>query len=366
MTGTDTRTDIKVLVVDDSAMVRTILTRQLEEAPGITVVGSAPDPYTARDLIVRSRPDVITLDIEMPRMDGITFLHRLQQYHPIPVIIVSSLTPAGSALALEALDAGAVDVLAKPGPAYSVGDMSAQLIETVRVASRIDVRRLTRHRTARSRSAPLAETTAKVVAMGASIGGTKALQEVLTSLPVDCPGLVVVQHMPEHFTAAFASRLNEQCAIQVSEAVDGDRILRGRALIAPGNRHVVLRRDGGSYRLDVRSGPLVSGHRPSIDVLFASVARYAGSNAMGVIMTGMGSDGARGMLQMHQQGAPTIAQDEATSVVFGMAREAIALGGVDEVVALPDIATRILVGSSRVRPQGEAPLSGGRSVVRGN
>ncbi len=331
-----------MLVVDDSALVRRILARELEAHGDIRVVASAPDPYAARDKIVECEPDVLTLDLEMPRMDGITFLRKLMRFHPMPVVVVSSLTPAGSELALEALEAGAVDVLAKPGPSYSVGDMAAQLVESVRAAAGARVI------PGGPASAPaptrlsMTRTTNRVVAIGASIGGTRALQDVLSVLPADAPGIVIAQHMPENFTAQFAARLREVCAVDVCEARNGDRVHPGRALIAPGNRHLVLRRDGAAYHVEVRSGPLVSGHRPSIDVLFKSVARYAGRNAVGVIMTGMGHDGAAGLKAMAQAGAATLAQDEATSVVFGMANEAIGLGAVKEVVSLPSLASRIL------------------------
>ena len=331
---------IRVLVVDDSALVRSILARELGKADGIEVVGTAPDPYAARDLIVTLAPDVMTLDIEMPRMDGITFLRKVMRHRPLPVIVVSSLTARGSELALEALEAGAVDVLPKPGPAYSVGDMAAHLADRVRVAS---VARLAAPATrAMPQRLSMTRTTSRIAVIGASIGGTRALQQVLSSMPADGPGIVVVQHMPEHFTAAFASRLREVCAMDVSEARTGDRVTKGRALIAPGNHHLVLRRDGASYQVEVRTGPLVSGHRPSVDVLFTSCARYVGRNAVGVIMTGMGHDGAAGLKAMRDAGAATLAQDEVSSVVFGMAREAIARDAVTEVASLDDIAGRIL------------------------
>lgn len=331
---------IRVLVVDDSALVRRILARELAAAPDIEVIGTACDPYVARDRIVELSPDVITLDLEMPRMDGITFLRRLMKYHPMPVVVVSSLTLAGSALAFEALDAGAVDVLAKPGPSYSVGDMSIQLIERVRAAAHARVAapapRIIPKRLAMTR------TTHKVVAMGASIGGTRALEEVLCAMPTNAPGIVIAQHMPEHFTGSFADRLREICAIDVCEARDGDRVTMGRALIAPGNHHMVLRRDGASYVVNIRSGPLVAGHRPSIDVLFKSVARYAGANAVGVLMTGMGCDGAKGLRAMSQAGSETLVQDEESSVVFGMAREAVRIGAAKEQLPLEEIAARVL------------------------
>jgi two-component system chemotaxis response regulator CheB len=329
----------RLLIVDDSALVRQILARELGAAEGIDVVGTATDPYAARDLVVELQPDVLTLDLEMPRMDGITFLRKLMRHHPLPVIVVSSLTAEGSALAIEALDAGAVDVLAKPGPSYSVGDMAAQLAERVIAVRGMRVEART---AAPVRRLAMTRTTDRVVAIGASIGGTHALHEVLAAMPADGPGIVIAQHMPEHFTAAFAGRLRETCAIDVREAKDGDTVTAGRALIAPGNRHLVLRRQGAVYHVEVRSGPLVAGHRPSIDVLFKSVARYAGANAVGVLMTGMGHDGASGLQAMHEAGARAIAQDEATSVVFGMAREAVRLGVVDEVVPLQRIAERVL------------------------
>jgi len=332
---------VRVLVVDDSALVRRILARELEAAGGIEVVASAPDPYAARDRIVELQPDVVTLDLEMPRMNGITFLRKLMRYRPTPVIVVSSLTREGSALALEALDAGAVDVLAKPGPSYSVGDMAAQLAETVRAAASARLPVATATGRAHTRLS-MTRATRRVVAIGSSIGGTRALQEVLGALPHDAPGIVIAQHMPEHFTAALASRLRETCAIDVCEARNGDYVVAGRALIAPGNQHMVLRSDGAAYFVQVRSGPMVSGHRPSIDVLFKSVARYAGRNSVGVLLTGMGHDGAAGMRSLHDTGAATLAQDEATSVVFGMAREAVRLGAVDDVVPLEHVAARML------------------------
>jgi two-component system chemotaxis response regulator CheB len=334
---------VRVLIVDDSAMVRTILTNELSKAEGIMVVGTAPDPYVARDMVVRLRPDVLTLDIEMPRMDGITFLRKLMHYSPVPTVIVSSLTPAGSELALEALDAGAVDVVAKPGAAYSVGEMTDELAEKIRAAALIPAEQLRAGPQRPLARLSLARTTERVVAIGASTGGTQALQRILSALPANAPGIVITQHMPEHFTTAFAHRLDEVCAISVAEARDGDRIGPGRAFIAPGNRHLLVLRRGASYYVQVKDGPPVRHHRPSVDVLFMSMARHAGRNGVGVLLTGMGRDGAEGLKAMRDAGAATIAQDEATSVVWGMPKEAIALGAAEEVVPLDTIPSRLLM-----------------------
>ncbi len=336
---------IKVLIVDDSAVVREIFSTELSKDPELEVVGTAIDPYIARDKILKLNPHVITLDVEMPRMDGITFLRKLMRYHPLPVIIVSSLTPKGGQLALEALNAGAVDVLCKPGAAYTVGDMSVELIDKIKSAAAIDMRKwlpMVNSETTPSPKLSIIKTTNKVVAIGASTGGTQALQKVLSALPTNAPGIVIVQHMPEHFTTSFAQRLNEVCAIEVKEAENNDSVIPGRALIAPGNKHMLLRRSGARYYVEVKTGPLVSRHRPSVEVLFNSVAQSAGQNAIGVIMTGMGADGADGMLKMKQSGAVTIAQDEASCVVFGMPKEAIKRGGVDYVVSLDKIPETIL------------------------
>jgi len=338
---------IRVLIVDDSAVVRELLTRELSSDPELSVVGSAPDPYVARDMIVQLKPDVITLDVEMPRMDGLTFLRKLMHYYPMPIIILSSLTPQGGEIAMEALEAGAVEVMCKPGSAYAVGDLAVQLIDVIKAAAHVNVRRprpvpvvaLTHSAAAFT---ALARTTNQVVAIGASTGGTTALQDILVAMPANAPGIVIVQHMPEHFTRSFAERLNTICAVEVKEAENGDSVMPGRALIAPGNYHMVLRRSGANYMVEVKSGPLVSRHRPSVDVLFKSVARYAGRNAVGVILTGMGRDGAQGLLEMKQAGAATIAQDEASCVVFGMPREAIALGAADITLPLLQIGSQIL------------------------
>ncbi|MCP4114495.1 MAG: chemotaxis response regulator protein-glutamate methylesterase [Desulfobacteraceae bacterium] len=339
--------NIRVLVVDDSAVVRKVFSQELSKAAGIEVVGTAPDPYVARDKIVKLRPDVITLDIEMPRMDGITFLKKLMQYHPLPVIIVSSLTSKGSKLALEALSIGALEVISKPSAAYSVGDMSVQLAEKIRAVAAV---RIVAKAPPTEKKGPnaalgsraLAATTNKVIAIGASTGGTEAIKKVLTRLPPNAPGTVVVQHMPAKFTTSFAERLNGLCDMTVKEARDGDSVSNGTVLLAPGNYHMVLRRSGARYYVQVKQGPLVHHQRPAADVLLKSVARYAGANALGIILTGMGSDGAAGLLAMKHEGAPTIAQDEASSVVYGMPKEAVKLGGVDHIEHIDAIAQRAL------------------------
>jgi two-component system chemotaxis response regulator CheB len=337
---------IKVLVVDDSAIVRKIFTQELSKYKDILVIGTAPDPYVARDKIVKLKPDVITLDIEMPRMDGLSFLRKLMKYHPVPTIIVSSLTQRNSEMALEAMECGAVEVLAKPGGSYSVGDMSVQLVEKIRAAAQVRMLPPGSYPAEALRSAPppsnlfgksLTQTTHKIIGIGASTGGTEALKTVLTLMPPSSPGIVIVQHMPPRFTTAFAKRLNGLCRIEVREAKHGDSLHPGLALIAPGNYHMVLKRSGARYHVEVKTGPLVCHQRPSVDVLFHSMAQYAGANAVGVIMTGMGADGARGIVEMRGAGAGTIAQDEASCVVFGMPKEAIRQGGIDRVVALTDI-----------------------------
>ncbi|MFZ5763939.1 MAG: protein-glutamate methylesterase/protein-glutamine glutaminase [Thermodesulfobacteriota bacterium] len=338
---------IRVLVVDDSAVVRKVFSEELSHEKDIQVVATAPDPYVARDKIVALKPDVVTLDIEMPRMDGLTFLRKLMKYYPLPVIIVSSLTKEGGALALEAMEIGAVDVISKPGEAYSVGDMSAQLAEKIRAAARVDMAQRARLAASHQVVAPqaklsLTKTTNKIIAIGASTGGTEALKEVLVQLPPNTPGIMIVQHMPAKFTTSFAERLNSLCQIRVKEAEDGDSVVPGTALLAPGNFHMVMRRSGARYYVNIKSGPLVCYQRPAVDVLFNSVAAYGGANAVGVILTGMGKDGAQGMLKMKEAGARTIAQDEASCVVFGMPKEAIEAGGVDQVVSLKSIPAAIL------------------------
>lgn len=332
----------KVLIVDDSAVVRQILTRELSRTGDIEVVGTAPDPYVARDKIVQLRPDVVTLDVEMPRMDGITFLRKLMKHYPLPVIIVSSLTGKGSDLAMEALESGAVDVMCKPGGSYSVGDMSECLIEKIKAAACVDIRKQISLRSQKDESPvkrlSLTRTTEKIIAIGASTGGTEAVRAVIEAFPANAPGTVVVQHMPAHFTRSFASRLNALCAVEVKEAEDGDRVVPGTVLIAPGNRHMVLRRSGARYHVEIKDGPLVYHQRPAVEVLFNSVASYAGPNSVGVILTGMGKDGAKGLLAMRKAGAFTIAQNEESSVVWGMPGEAVRIGAAQKVVHLRKMA----------------------------
>jgi two-component system chemotaxis response regulator CheB len=339
--------NIKVLVVDDSAVVRKVFSEQLSKEKDIQVVGTAPDPYVARDKIVALKPDVITLDIEMPRMDGITFLKKLMQYFPLPVIIVSSLTTKGSKLALEALSLGALEVISKPSAAYSVGDMSIQLAEKIRAVHRVKLVPKSPKATQRQtvdviESKALSATTNKIIAIGASTGGTEAIKKVLTRLPQNSPGVVVVQHMPAGFTTSFAQRLDELCPMNVKEAENGDTVTNGQVLIAPGNYHMIFKRSGARYYVEIKTGPLVHYQRPAADVLFRSVARYAGANAIGIILTGMGKDGAKGMLEMKKAGAVNIAQDEKSCVVFGMPKEAINLDAVDYVQDVNKIAGKAI------------------------
>lgn len=350
---------IKVLIVDDSAVVRQVLSAKLSEAKDIEVIGTAIDPYAARDKIVRLHPDVVTLDLEMPRMDGLTFLRKLMRYHPLPVIVVSSLTPAGSDTALEALRVGAVDVVAKPGSSFSVTGIAKQLIRSVRAASTARVAGRRDGPEPSLPSAPLPpqpilRTTHKVLAVGASTGGTQAIEAILRRLPVDTPGTLIVQHMPEHFTRSFARRLDDLCPMSVREASGCETVVTGQALIAPGNRHMVLRRDGARYRADVKDGPPVHYQRPSVDVLFHSVATQAGANAVGVICTGMGADGAAGLKAMRDAGARTFAQDEQSCVVFGMPREAIRMEAAEQVAPLEELAGRIINSLSETARPGKA------------
>jgi len=337
---------IKVLIVDDSAVVRRVLSTELSKATDIEVIGTAVDPYIARDKIVRLHPDVVTLDLEMPRMDGLTFLAKLMRHYPIPVIIVSSLTPEGSDTALRAMALGAVDIVSKPGSAYTVGEVSKVLIEKIRVAATARVFQTNKVKPSRSSSPAkeymLHKTTHRILAIGASTGGTRAIEDVLVDLPPNTPGTVIVQHMPEHFTASFARRLNELSSMEVREACNRDIVAPGVALVAPGNQHMVLRRNGARYIVEVKGGPQVHHQRPSVDFLFHSVAGQAGPNAVGVILTGMGSDGAQGLLGMRQAGAHTLAQDEASCVVFGMPKEAIENGAAEQVVPLKNVSRKVI------------------------
>lgn len=332
---------IKVLIIDDSAMVRKILTQEISKDSTLEVVGTAPDPYIGRDMIVKLQPDVIILDIEMPRMDGLTFLEKLMKHKPMPVVILSSLAPKGSEVALRALELGATEVLCKPNAAYSVGDMSLQLIDKIKTAACVNVERLIKKNTYTVpkivNSYAMLKTTNKVIAIGASTGGTEALKEVLTALPPNMPPIVIVQHMPQFFTKSFAERLNSLCALEVKEAENMEILSTGKALIAPGNYHMELKRSGASYYVEVKTGELVHHQRPSVEILFESTAKYAGKNSIGVILTGMGKDGAKGLLDMKNAGAYTIAQDEASCIVFGMPKEAISMGAAMKVESLHKI-----------------------------
>ncbi len=337
---------IKVLVVDDSAIVRKILSDAISAEPDMTVVGTAPDPFIARDKILALQPDVLTLDIEMPRMDGLTFLKRLMHHYPLPVIVISSLGQAGCQATFEALRIGAVEVLAKPGGPYSVGELRTSLAVKIRAAA---VARLRPPVPASGAAAPTPTATAPkafsrdmVIAIGASTGGTEAIEAVLTRLPVSIPGIVITQHIPPVFSRVFAERLNQICPMEVREACDGDALVPGLALVAPGNFHMLLRKRPDGYRVQVKDGPQVCYQRPSVDVMFSSVAEAAGPRAVAALLTGMGSDGAQGLLRMQRAGARTLAQDEASCVVFGMPREAIRLGAADRVVPLGRMAASIL------------------------
>ncbi len=347
---------IKVLIVDDSAVVRKTLADLLSSDPQIVVMGTAQDPFIAAEKIRHEKPDVIMLDIEMPRMDGLTFLHKIMSQHPMPVVICSSLTADGAETTFRALELGAVEIILKPrlGAKQFLEDSRIRICDAVRAAAMAKLKRFSvkEHKIVpkltadavipRATGRSMIQTTERVIVVGASTGGTEALRIFLEAMPLDAPGIVIVQHMPEHFTAAFAKRLDRICRISVKEAEDNDTVIRGRALIAPGNRHTLLKRSGARYYVEVKDGPLVCRHRPSVDVLFRSAARYAATNAVGVIMTGMGDDGAKGMLELKDAGAFTIAQDEATSVVFGMPHEAIKLGGVSRVLPLAGIAAEVI------------------------
>jgi two-component system, chemotaxis family, protein-glutamate methylesterase/glutaminase len=349
---------IKVMIVDDSAVVRQVVAELLNTDPGIEVIGAAADPILASERMKVNWPDVIVLDVEMPRMDGITFLKKLMAERPTPVVICSTLTEKGARTTMEALAAGAVAIITKPklGLKQYLNDTSDDLIAAVKAAAHANLRRLvTRGGPPPAASAKhtadvilspagtgaMIQTTERVVAIGTSTGGTQALEEVLTTLPRVSPGIVIVQHMPEKFTAAFAARLDGLCQIEVREAQNNDRVIQGRALIAPGGKHMLLKRSGAQYYVEVVDGPLVNRHRPSVDVLFRSVAKFAGANALGVIMTGMGDDGAAGLLEMRKAGAYTVAQDEESCVVYGMPKEAVKRGAVEKTLALSAIGAEI-------------------------
>ena len=358
---------IRVLIVDDSAVVRQVLTQLLSKSDAIEVIGSVSDPIFAMAKMNQDWPDVIVLDVEMPRMDGITFLKKIMSVRPTPVVICSTLTEKGAETTLQALSAGAVGIVTKPkvGLKSFLEDDSADIIHAIKAAALTDMRRMkamtmsissashptsvtsvhksTAHQTDHQHSSSLAmsSTTDRLIAIGTSTGGTQALEVVLTKLSRICAGIVIVQHMPEKFTAAFAARLNTHCEIEVKEAESGDRVIPGRALIAPGGKHMSIKRSGAQYHVDVQDGPLVNRHKPSVDVLFRSVAKWAGKNALGIIMTGMGDDGARGLKEMLNEGAQTIAQDEQSCVVYGMPKEAVKLGAVQQEVSLQAISGHI-------------------------
>lgn len=348
------RRPIRVLIVDDSAVVRQTMAELIASDPQLEVIGTAADPFAAAASIARQRPDVITLDVEMPRMDGVTFLRKLMAQHPIPVLMCSSLVGTNTETLQQAMAAGAVDVICKPhmGVKGFLEDSRTVLCDAIKTAAQARLGRICPAPVLAKLSADavlpppsssaMVKTTETIIAIGVSTGGTEAVRAVLEAMPSDCPPIVVVQHMPEHFTAAFARRLDGLCRISVSEAKHGDRMLRGHALIAPGNRHTLLTRSGATYCVELRDGPLVSRHRPSVDVLFRSVARAAGRNAVGLIMTGMGDDGAHGLLEMRQAGAATLGQDEASCVVYGMPNEARKLGGVEEEVPLSRLPAMLL------------------------
>ncbi len=338
----------KLLIIDDSALVRNILAKGLAQDPEIEVVATAKDPYDARDKILQYHPDVLTLDVEMPRMDGVEFLRRLLPQYPIPVVMVSALTEKGKTITLDALDAGAIDFVTKPsyGVASGLNDMLNELAIKVKMAAKIDVshmKKIAHHKTTPINPTALAVSTDKVIAIGASTGGTEAIRAVITRFPRNMSGVVIVQHMPAGFTKMFSKRMDEICQMEVKEAQSGDRVMNGRVLIAPGGYHMELVRSGGIYKVVCReSGENVCGHKPSVEVLFRSVAKHAGANAVGVMLTGMGHDGADGMVEMRNAGARTMAQDEETSVVFGMPKEAYVRGGAEKLVPLDDIPREII------------------------
>jgi two-component system chemotaxis response regulator CheB len=358
---------IKVMIVDDSALVRQVVAQAISREPTIEVIATAQDPVFALEKMKSKWPDVLVVDIEMPRMDGLTFLKKVMAEHPTPVIICSSLAEKGTQVSMEALAAGAVAIITKPkmGLKSFLEDSANDIVQAIKAAARANMGAL-RRIAATPAGSPVARpkisvdamlpsvhqgssmygTTDRLVAIGTSTGGTQALEAVLTRLPAVCPGIVIVQHMPERFTAMFAERLNGLCPFEVREASHGDRVRPGLALIAPGGRHMMLKRSGAQYYVEVKDGPLVNRHKPSVDVLFRSVAQAAGKNALGIIMTGMGDDGARGLLEMRQAGSPTVAEDESTCVVFGMPKEAIKLGGVGKIVPLDRIPQEIIAYSA--------------------
>ncbi len=341
---------IRVLVVDDSALIRNVMTEILSQDPEIVVVGTAPDPYAAREKIKALNPHVLTLDVEMPKMDGLTFLQKLMAARPMPVVMVSSLTEQGTATTLQALESGAVDFVTKPTMdiQHGMSDLAHQITSKVKIAAQATVKKRTPPADCAERIKALAaqsaliKTTDTIIAIGASTGGTEALRELLEVLPPNTPPIVMTQHMPEQFTKTFAERLNQLCQIYVKEAQEGDSVISGQALLAPGNFHMELRRSGARYYVTLNQEPPINRHRPSVDAMFRSVARYAGGNSLGVILTGMGNDGAAGMLEMKQAGAFNVAQDEASCVVFGMPKEAIKAGGVDKILPLSEIPGALL------------------------
>lgn len=352
---------IKVMLVDDSAVVRQTLTEVLSSDKDIEVIAACHDPYVAAQKLKTMVPDVMVLDVEMPRMDGVTFLKKIMSQHPIPVIICSTLVEKGADTTIKALEYGAVNIIQKPtiGTKKFLEEAKIQLTDAVKAAAKVNIKKICLRRSEKSfkkltadamldagKVGAMSATTDKIIVIGASTGGTEAIREVLTAMPQDCPGIVVVQHMPQGFTASFARRLNEECLINVKEAKDGDSILRGHALIAPGNFHTLVKRSGARYHVDVKDGPLVSRHRPSVDVLFRSASRYAASNVISAILTGMGDDGARGMKEMFDSGAYTVAQDEKTSVVYGMPAVAVERGGVIESLPLQKIAAALIKAES--------------------
>lgn len=347
--------NLKVLVVDDSAVVRQALQSILASDPDFAEIVTAQDPFAAAEKLKNFVPDVITLDVEMPKMDGITFLKKLMEQHPLPVVMCSSLTETNSETAMKALEYGAVDIIQKPrlGTKTFLEESRVMICDVVKAAANTNVRKLRRMHDVQPKltadailpppsSKAMLQTTEKIVLVGASTGGTEAIRVFLEGMPRNCPGIVIVQHMPENFTRSFAERLNGLCAITVKEAENMDTVLPGQALIAPGNKHLLVKRSGAKYLVEIKEGPLVSRHRPSVDVLFRSGARYVGKNAIAVIMTGMGDDGAKGMLELKQAGAHTVAQDEASCVVFGMPKMAIELGAAQKILPLETISKHVM------------------------